>query len=109
MQWYTNDLTIDGIPITIEGTYEDSTIRITAILELDPTDITNGYSHQCLFEKPVNMWSYQDVLIEDILCKYIGKIKKIEHNLSTLVQRIITQQDVFKISGLKSNIDKEQK
>lgn len=72
MIWYTKGLTVNDVDIIVEGTFIDSVIKITA----------NGYK---LYEKPVNMWTYQEVYPEDILLKFEGMVRKCERKIPTLV------------------------
>ena len=87
MKWYEKNHDVNGTPVTIEGTFTDSTIKIIAIIEIDSSDPANGFRYKELYNKPVNMWFHQEVIAEDILAKYQGKIIKLENNLHTLVER----------------------
>jgi len=69
MQWYSKQLNVDGEDVLVEGTFDDSIIRIVATYK-DKTVV-------CL-DKPVQMWSHQEILAEDIYRKYQGKIQKFE-------------------------------
>jgi len=88
MQWHEKNYDINGTSVTLEGTFEDSMIRIVAIVEIDNTDPTDGWSYNEMYSKPVNMWAHQEVLAEDILAKYMGMIRKCEKNLPMLVERV---------------------
>lgn len=87
MKWYEKTYNINGTEVLLEGSFEESTIRIVASFWVDPDDVAGGMAWKCLFEKPVNMWAHQEILAEDVLAKYIGKIKKCENNLPSLVER----------------------
>ncbi len=85
MQWYHNELIIDGIQVDVDGYFEDSTIRIASTYAIETEDEIKYYRLDT-FEKPVHMWAYQDVLAEDILYKYLGKVKKIESKLPHILR-----------------------
>ena len=72
MIWYNNRLVVNGKNVIVEGTFIDSIIKITA----------NGYK---LYEKPINMWAYQEIYAQDIFKKFEGIVRKCEHKISTLV------------------------
>ena len=87
MQWYEKQFDVEGTPVTLEGTFEDSILRIAAIIEIDPDDVADGFKYYCLYEKPVNIWAHQEILAEDILSKYEGMVRKCENKLPSLVER----------------------
>ena len=85
MQWYHNELTIDGIQVYVDGYFDNSTIRIVSTYDIETEDEIKYYRLDT-FEKPIQMWAYQDVLAEDILHKYLGKVKKIESKLPQVLR-----------------------
>lgn len=87
MKWYEKQYDVDGTPVTLEGTFEDATLRIVAVIELDNTDPCDGWGYQEIYSKPMNMWVHQEILAEDILTKYMGMIRKCEKNLPAIVER----------------------
>jgi len=68
MKWYGEKINIDDRSFTIIGTLEDSVVRITV-------------NDKVFFEKPINMWAYQEILAEDVLRRYEGKVRKIEQKI----------------------------
>ena len=72
MKWYNGGFDYDGKTIIIEGTFNDSILRITA----------NGYK---LYEKPITLWAHQEIYANDILTKYEGMIRKCEGKIPLLV------------------------
>lgn len=68
MIWYTNELEIDDKIVSVLGTIKDSVLMITV-------------NNEVKFQKPLNMWAYQEILPEDVLIKYEGKIRKIESKI----------------------------
>jgi hypothetical protein len=70
--WYSNNLSINGGDIIVEGTFIDSVIKITA----------NDYK---LYEKPINLWVYQEIYAQDIMDKFEGTVRKCERKLQLLV------------------------
>lgn len=68
MEWYSNELNIDDRSILVRGIIEDSILQILV-------------DNQVHFRKELNMWSYQEILPEDVLAKYEGKIRKIESKI----------------------------
>lgn len=87
MIWFEQQYDINGIEVQLEGTFDDSVVRITAIVGIDPDDPVDGWKYHCFYEKPVNMWVHQEVLAEDVLAKYQGMVKKCEKKLSALVEK----------------------
>ena len=80
MQWYHNELTIDGIQVEVYGYFENSTVRIVSTYAIETEDEI-AYYHLTTFEKPIQMWAYQEVTAEGVRQKYLGKVKKIESKL----------------------------
>ena len=72
MNWYSNRLVVNGKDVMVEGVFKDSVITITA----------NGYQ---LYEKTINMWSYQEIYPQDIFKKFEGMVRKCERKIPTLV------------------------
>lgn len=68
MKWYDNEIEVDGGSVTIQGVIEDSVLKITV-------------NDAVKFQKELNMWAYQEILAEDVLAKYEGKIRKIESKI----------------------------
>ena len=87
MRWFGKQYNINDVIVTLEGTFEDAMLKITAIIEVDDTDPANGFKYKELYSKSVNMWTHQEILAEDILSKYMGMIRKCEKNLPMLVER----------------------
>lgn len=63
---------VNGKNVIVEGTFVDSIIKITA----------NGYK---LYEKPINMWVYQEIYPQDIFRKFEGTVRRCESKIPTLV------------------------
>ena len=102
MQWYENTIDVDGTEVCLKGIYLESDSIIL---------ITYDFNHEgkrvffCPWSKTVNLWTHQEILAEDIRSKFLGKIKKVEHNLPVLVEKAKTKQDVFKMTDQKTETD----
>jgi hypothetical protein len=86
MKWYEKQYDIEGTTVCLLGTFIDSEIKISALIKIEPQPDLE-FKIVEMFVKPVNMWAHQEILAEDVLAKYIGKIKKCENNLPSLVER----------------------
>lgn len=85
MKWYENNIDIDGTEVYIKGIYRENDSMVLILYEFDLNDEERGYF--CYWSKPVNLWAYQEILAEDVCNKYMGKIKKLENNLPSLIER----------------------
>lgn len=83
MKWYEKHN--QELNAAIVGTFEESEVAISAIIKVsdDPVE----FLVKKLYSKSVTMWAHQEILAEDILNKYMGKIKKAEDNLPMLVEK----------------------
>lgn len=99
MQWYENTVVANGIPVLVKGIFRESDHMLLITVEYDFDTETH---HLCPWSKTVNLWAHQEILAEDIYSKYLGKIKKIEQNLPTLIGKTIARQDVFKMIDQES-------
>ena len=73
MKWYENEIKIDDRTILLEGVFDGSTVLIKA-------------DDKILYKKHFTAWQFEDVLAEDILRKFQGKVAKIEDQLDSLVK-----------------------
>jgi len=101
MQWYENTVNINGTEVYVEGVYRSDDAMLLILYEFDLDETERG--HYCAWSKPVNMWSHQEILAEDVRSKYLGKVKKIEQNLHALLEKRKTEQNVFKLSDRKAD------
>lgn len=70
MEWYRNQVG----PIEVIGTYQNNCVKILGYYE-DKEFI--------FFEKVLNLWTYQEILAEDLYTKYGGKVAKAEKSIPT--------------------------
>lgn len=89
MLWYHKTQEVNGREVTLEGTFSDSQLKITAFIPKG-----NCISENVLYEKTINMWAYQDVYAEDIRRKYQGMVVKCEKRLSGLVEKIEIEESL---------------
>lgn len=73
MIWYMNTIETESGDVKLVGSFEDSTIIIKA------------NNHE-MYKKPVNLWRQQEVLAEDILNQYGGKIRQCEDKIPILIK-----------------------
>lgn len=73
MIWHASIVETENGVVKLVGSFEDSTIIIRA----------NGYE---MYKKPVNLWRQQEILAEDILNQYGGKIRQCESKIPVLVK-----------------------
>jgi hypothetical protein len=86
MKWYEKHHDVDGTLVCVLGTFLESEVKICALIRIKPQPEPE-FKVVTMYSKPVNMWTHQEILAEDILSKYEGMIRKCENNLSTLVER----------------------
>lgn len=68
MKWYDNEIEVDGGVVAVQGVIEDAVLKIKV-------------NDDVKFRKELNMWAYQEIIAEDVLAKYEGKIRKIESKI----------------------------
>jgi hypothetical protein len=71
--WYDNYIDIDDRSYHVQGTFDESMLRITIEGEV-------------FYQKPINLWRHQEILAEDILQQYQGMVLKYEKKLPQLVK-----------------------
>lgn len=71
--WYNNLITVNDKEYVINGTFDDGVISIEI----------NG---KRFFEKIINSWAHQEILMDDVKGKYCGKIKKLENKIPEFIK-----------------------
>jgi len=82
MHWYEQKHDIDGVKVTVHGSFKDSQLKIYAMI-----DWPDELEHVKLYHKTLSMWKHQEILAEDVLAKYQGQVKKFEDKLPNLVEQ----------------------
>ena len=93
MKWYEKQHDIDGTLTSLMGTFIDSELKISAVIQLKPHPDPKLKTVE-MYVKPINMWAHQEVLAEDILTKFQGIIKKCENRLPALVEQTKLRQRI---------------
>ena len=84
MIWYNKEYNIENRNVVLTGSFNQSKISIDASIEKSD----GSFEDFSLYEKPINMWAYQEIFPEDILRKYQGMVLKCEKRLPTLVEKV---------------------